>query len=106
MKTYIFICREREKKNILCDEQVVGEHSLQFCIDFSHNMHVVVTGYLPVTITSPTFSYRLTSNPVCMQLLESLRYVVVDPFNSYVGVLLYYVWAIFSNIKFYIPVLN
>jgi len=87
----------------LFDEQVFGERSLPLCIKSSHNMHVLVTGYWPVTITFPTFSYRLTSNPVCIQLLESLRYVNVDPLNSYVGILLYYVWAIFSNLKFHIP---
>jgi len=97
---YIYL---QKKKNVLFDEQVVGEHSLPLCTKSSHNMHVFVIGYWPVTITSPTFSYRVTSNPVCIQLLESLRYVTVDRLNSYVGILLYYVWAIFSNLKFHIP---
>jgi hypothetical protein len=98
MKTYIFICRK--KASVLFDEQVVGEHSLPLCTKSSHNMHVLVTVYWPATITSHTFNYRVISNPVCIQLFEFLRYVIVD---SYVGILFYYVWATFSNLKFHIP---
>lgn len=97
---YIYL---QKKKSVLFDEQVAGEHSLPLCIKSSNNMHVLVIGYWPVIITSPTFSYRVTFNPVCIQLLESLRYVIVDPLNASVGILLYYVWAIFSNLKFHIP---
>jgi len=98
MKIYVFICRKKE--SIMFDEQVDGEHSLTLCTKSSHNIHVLVTGYWPATISSPTFICRVISNPVCIQLLESLTYVVVD---SYVGILFYYVWAIFSNLKFHIP---
>ena len=67
----IYLFAEK-KKSILFDEQVVGEHSLPLYTKSSRNMHVLVVGYWPVTSTSPTFGHRVTSNPVCMQLLISL----------------------------------
>jgi hypothetical protein len=91
MKTYIFICSGG--KSILFDKQMVGEHSLLFkiCTDSSHNMHALMIGYWPVTITSLTVAYRVTYNPICIPLLESVRYVTVDLFSTYVHILLFYV---------------
>jgi hypothetical protein len=99
---YIYL---QKKKRAFClmSKWLENIASLPLCTKSSHNMHVLMVGYWPVTITSRTFSYRVTSNTVCIQLLESLRYVIVDPLNSYVGILFYYVWDIFSNLKFHIP---